>query len=239
MTALIKLSTISLLFLTSSCFFDSITGIRGNGNVQTENRTISANFNAIEVQQGITVYLTQGNETALKVEADDNIIDLLKTEIKNDELKIYFEKNVYHAKARNVYVTTANIHKISTSSGSEVKSENTIQTDALSLNSSSGSNIQLIVNANSVNGDTSSGASMDLEGKTTNFTATSSSGSSIDAKKLNAVNVIATTSSGASIDVFATGKLNAHASSGGGIGYSGNPTEINKDTSSGGSVSSN
>ena len=54
------------------------------------------------MQQGINLYLTQGNSTDLKVEADDNIIDILITEVKNAELKIYFDKNVYKAKARNV-----------------------------------------------------------------------------------------------------------------------------------------
>ena len=239
MTTLIKLSTISLFFLTSSCFFDGFTGIKGNEDVQTQNRTITSNFNAIKVQQGITVYLTQGDETSLKVEADDNIIDLLKTEVKNNELKIYFEKNVYRAKARNVYLTTANISKINSSSGSEVKSENTIKTDDLTLDSSSGSSIQLTVNSNSIDCGTSSGASMHLKGTTSNFIASSSSGSSINAKKLEAENVTAKTSSGASMDIYVNGKLNAHASSGGSIDYYGKPTEINKDTSSGGSVNGN
>lgn len=226
-----------ILFTTSSCFMDGLTGIRGNGNIVSEDRTITSDFDAIKVQQGISLHLTQGNSTTLNVEADENILDLLITEVKNNELKVYFEKNVYRAKARNVYLTTKNISEIRTSSGASVKSENTLQVDVLNLNSSSGSSIKIYVNGTEISSEASSGASIDINGKTTSFSANASSGSSIDADKLETVDAYVKASSGASIDVNVTGKLTAKASSGGDIDFEGNPTSVNKDTSSGGSVS--
>jgi hypothetical protein len=238
MKTLIKLSTVLLLLVTTtSCFMDGLAGIRGNGEVVSEDRSISSNFSEIKVQQGIEVYLTQGNSTEIKVEADENIIDILRTEVKNNELKIYFDKNVYKATSRKVYVTTNNISKISTSSGALVKTENTIETSTLQLDSSSGSSIKVYVNADEVSSSSSSGAGIDIYGKSKEFSASASSGSSIDADKLETINATAKVSSGASIDVNVTGKLTAKASSGGDIDYEGNPTEVNKDTSSGGSVS--
>ncbi|MBG7629336.1 MAG: DUF2807 domain-containing protein [Bacteroidetes bacterium] len=228
-----------ILFTTSSCFFEGMTGIKGSNHVVSEDRNISSNFEVIKVQQGITLYLTQGKSAEMKVEADDNIIDLLVTEITNDELKIYFEKNVYKAKARNVYLTTDDISRIKTSSGAHVKSENTIQATTLNLDSSSGSSIKISVNAQEVTSESSSGANIKIFGKTTIFSANSSSGSSIDADQLESVDAYAKASSGANINVNASGKLTAKASSGGDIDFEGNPTSINKDTSSGGSVSGN
>jgi len=228
-----------LLFTTTSCFIEGMTGIKGSRNVVSEERDISSNFETIKVQQGINLYLTQGNSTDLKVEADDNIMDLLMTEVKNNELKVYFEKNVYKAKARNVYLTTSDISRIKTSSGAQVKSENTLQVSSLDLDSSSGSSIKVYVNADEITSETSSGASIKIEGKTKTLSAKSSSGSSIDADDLKCIDVFAKVSSGANIDVNVSGKLTAKASSGGDIDYEGNPTDVNKDTSSGGSVSGN
>lgn len=216
---------------------EGITGIKGNGNVVSEDREISSDFDAIKVQQGINLYLTQGNSTKLNVEADENILDLLLTEVKNGELKVYFEKNVYRAKARNVYLTTKEISKIRTSSGALVKSENTLQSNILDLDSSSGSSIKIYVNATEVTSECSSGADIDIFGNAEIFSAKASSGSSIDADKFEAVDVYAKVSSGASIDVNVTGNLTAKASSGGNVNFEGNPTSVNKDTSSGGSVS--
>jgi len=226
-----------VLITTSSCFIDGITGIRGNQNVISETRDINSNFEEIDIQQGINLYLTQGNSTSLKVEADENIMGLLVTEVKNNQLKIYFKKNVYKAKARNVYVTTKTISNIDASSGSYVKTENTWQIPILKIHTSSGSSVKFHVNANEVTSSSSSGSTIKIYGKTTNFSAKASSGSSIDADELYSVDAFAKASSGANINVNVTGKLTANASSGGGVDYEGSPTEIDKDTSSGGSVS--
>lgn len=238
MKTLIKLTTFLLLLVTTtSCFMDGLTGIKGNGEVVSEDRTISSNFNEIKVQQGIQVYITQGNSTELKVEADENIIDILRTEVKNNKLNIYFDKNVYKASSRKVYLTTSDISKIETSSGASVKTENTIETTILELDSSSGSAIKMYVNADEISSSSSSGATINIYGKSKEFSAMASSGSSIDADKLETINATAKVSSGANIDLNVSGKLIAKASSGGDIDYEGNPTEVNKDTSSGGSVS--
>ncbi|SDX13048.1 Putative auto-transporter adhesin, head GIN domain [Lutibacter oricola] len=225
------------LFTTTSCMVEGFTGIKGNRNVISEDRSISSNFENIKVQQGIHLYLTQGETTTVKVEADENIMDLLVTEVNNNELKIYFDKNVYKAKARNVYLTTSNIAAISTSSGAYAKTENTIRSESITLKSSSGSSIRATIDANNVDSSCSSGADIDIFGKTKTFSAKASSGSSIDADELKSTDAYAKVSSGANIDVNVTGKLTAKASSGGDIDFEGNPSEVNKETSSGGSVS--
>jgi len=238
MKTLTKITTLLLLLIsTTSCFVDGFTGIKGNKNVVSEDRTISNNFDEINVQQGIQLFITQDNTTEVKVEADENIIDLLITEVKDNRLKIYFEKNVYRAKARNVFLSTSAISKLKASSGASVKSENTFQLTSLDLDASSGSSIRIYVNADDITSETSSGASIKVYGKSNTFSGKASSGSSIDADELETIDAYAKASSGANINVNVSGNLTAKASSGGDIDYEGSPTNINKDTSSGGSVS--
>lgn len=244
MRTLVKITVLisiylTLLFTTTSCFVDGVIGIRGNKNVISEERSIRSDFEIINVQQGINLTITQGKPTDIRVEADENILDLLITEVKNNELNIYFEKNVNHAKARNVYLTTESISKIKASSGASVNSENTIKSKTLELDSSSGSTITIHANAENIKSESSSGSTIKLYGKCITLTANSNSGSSIKAKELKTVNAIAKVSSGANIDVYVTEKLTAKASSGGDIDYKGNPSEVEKETSSGGSVSGN
>ena len=230
---------LALLFSTTSCIFDGVVGIKGNRNVVSEERSIRSDFEIRNVQQGINLYITQGKPTNISVEADENVIDLLITEVKNNELNIYFEKNVNQAKARNVYLTTESFSKIKASSGASVKSENTIQTETLELDSSSGSTMKIRANANDIKSESSSGSSITIIGKSNSLTANSSSGSSVNAKELKTVNAIAKASSGANIDVNVTGKLTASASSGGDIDYEGSPESIDKKATSGGSISGN
>ncbi|PKP28398.1 MAG: DUF2807 domain-containing protein [Bacteroidetes bacterium HGW-Bacteroidetes-18] len=230
---------LALLFSTTSCIFNGVIGIKGNGKIVSEERAISAGFDEINIQQGINLFITQGKPTKMSVEADENILDLLITEVKNNELNIYFEKNVNQAKARNVYLTTETISKIKASSGASVNSENTIQTASLELDSSSGSTIKIHTNAEEIKSESSSGSNIAIFGKSKNLTANASSGSSIKANELKTENAFTKVSSGANIDLYVTQKLSAEASSGGAIDYGGNPIAVDKKASSGGSVSKN
>ncbi|MDP6921824.1 MAG: DUF2807 domain-containing protein, partial [Lutibacter sp.] len=148
-----------------------------------------------------------------------------------------FEKNVYTAKARNVYITTENVTGIHTSSGAALRTENTLQTDRLILSTSSGSSIKTHVNAKEVEMSSSSGSSAKLEGITNSLTLRASSGSNIDANRLQTIDTYAKASSGANIDLYVSGTLNAYASSGGNIRYEGKPNRVNKENSSGGKIS--
>ena len=232
-----KLAVLALLLITTtSCMFDGF-GIKGNRNVVTEDREITSEFSKIKVSQGIQVYLTQGSKTDLSIEADENIIDLLMTEVRGDVLKIYFYRNVSKAKARNVYLTAANISEIKVSSGSSVNSESTIQTDNLNLSSSSGASLNLTIDASEIVCSSSSGAHINLNGSTNSFVGEASSGSHINATDLSTKSAKANASSGAGISIHASEEINAHASSGGSISYEGNPTISNNSKSSGGSIS--
>ncbi|MFB0938511.1 MAG: hypothetical protein ACJAV9_000586 [Urechidicola sp.] len=224
-----------LLVMTTSCFFNGF-GIQGNGNVVSDDRNISSNFSGIEVSQGIQVRISQGNETKLTVEADENIIDLLITEIDGDILKIYFEKNVNRA-TRNIYLTVEKLNSIRTTSGAHVKNDGVFKTKTLSLDSSSGSHILLDLNVSEVTASASSGADIELSGSSDEFRGDASSGSHIDADELNSKIATADVSSGANINVYASQELNAKASSGGDIDYYGSPEVVNKSKSSGGSIS--
>ncbi len=225
-----------ILLATTSCMFDGF-GIQGNKNVVSEDRKISSDFDAIKVSQGITVYLTQSNKVSINVEADENIIDLLVTEVEGDVLKIYFDKNVSRAKARNVYLTVNKINQIKTASGSEVKAKGVIKSKNLALDSSSGSSIKATIETQTVSTSTSSGANIEVSGSTSSFKGDASSGSEIDARDLIAKTGNVDVSSGADIDMNVTEELIAHASSGGSISYDGNPKTVKKSKSSGGSIS--
>ena len=63
--------------------------MRGNGVVVTEQRPINGSFNSIEVSTGIDLFLTQSESPSISVQADENIQELIITEIENETLKIY------------------------------------------------------------------------------------------------------------------------------------------------------
>jgi len=232
-----KLSAIVLLLaMTTSCFFD---GVKGNRNVITEHRKISSDFDAIDVSQGIDVYLTIGDKVSLSLEADENLHDIILTEVEDGTLHIYTDKNIWSAKARKVYLTARSITEISATSGADVRSENTIIAEDFKIRATSGSDVRLQLKVDNLTCNTTSGADARLKGKATSFNAKSTSGSEIKAQDLETETCSAKVTSGANISLNVTGSLNANASSGGDIRYVGNPTKVQENSSSSGSIRNN
>ena len=236
----INIQLIVLLFITTfftSCGVDLFNGVVGNKNIVTTERTPEGTFSGIKASTGIDVYIRQGNKNSITVKADENLHDLIKTEVTDGILNIYTDKNIWKAKAKKVYVTLENLTLLKATSGSDVRSENLLNTNEISINATSGAAIYLEVAAESVASSATSGASLKITGTTTNHASSATSGSSIDAFELRSANAIAKATSGASIHIYASKKIEAKATSGADIAYKGSPALVNKDTSSGGSVS--
>tara|TARA_R110002073_G_scaffold40547_5_gene114988 strand:- start:94046 stop:94753 length:708 start_codon:yes stop_codon:yes gene_type:complete len=234
MKAIIKTLAIALLFVTSSCVF---VGVRGDGNVITQTRTISSDFNAVSVSNGIEVRLTMGDAVSLSLEADENLHDIIITEVEDGVLKIYAEENIWRAKKRKVYLSATSINELRATSGSEIISENTISSDDLKVSVTSGADARLQLNVINLKCSTTSGADARLKGSADSFVANATSGSNIRANELEAKICDANVTSGADISVNVIEALDANASSGGDIRFSGNPKKVKKNSSSGGGIS--
>ena len=212
----------------------------GNGN-ETQTRHVSG-FNAIDVATGIDLYITMGNSEEVKIVADDEIIDNIKTEVRNGTLHIYMKKTGWFNrnvnKTRKAYVTLKELVELNASSGSDVESENTLEGESLKISASSGSDVKLEVRYKNLSLDTSSGSDAELRGKVKNLELSASSGSDINASDLESVKCRASASSGSDISLTVTEELQADASSGSDIVYHGNPQMRDIDESSGGDVRS-
>ena len=97
MTTLARI-TIGLLIalFSSSCAFDLNfgNGKKGNGVVAEESREVTEEFTAVLASEGLDVYVVQDSEFSIRVEADENIIDLIGTDIDDGRLRIHAIENI-------------------------------------------------------------------------------------------------------------------------------------------------
>jgi hypothetical protein len=237
MNTLVKLIISGIIgTLMLSCNVNFGSGIDGNRNVITAERNISSDFESIKISQGLNLYITQSGEVALAVEADENLHELIKTEVENNVLSIYTSENIRRAASRKILLNIDKISAIKATSGSDVYSTNTIVVNNLELNSTSGADMKLDVRANTLNCHATSGSDINLSGSTELLIAEATSGSDIKASGLKAKTSKVKATSGADITVNTSKELTARATSGGDIKYSGNPEIINTSDSSSGSV---
>jgi hypothetical protein len=126
---------------------------------------------------------------------------------------------------------------LETTSGSSINTSNTFSGTDIDVKASSGSEADLTLEFDNIRCESSSGSTLTVKGKALKLKTDSSSGSEIDAQGLLVNDVVSESTSGSSTDVHPSMSLNAKASSGSSINYSSSPKTVNKEESSGGSVS--
>jgi hypothetical protein len=235
-----KIVSAALVALSiSSCNgnFNLGNSVSGSGKIVTEKRNVSQ-FNKITVANGLDCEVIQADNFEVTVEADDNLINGIKTQVENNTLVIYSEYNNYiNVTSKKITVKLPKILSLESSSGSTLKSGSLLTGEDITLKSSSGSSMEVEVESDKITLETTSGSEQQITGKALKLYTASSSGSHIEANELIANEVYSQSSSGSSTTVNAVLLLDGKASSGSSITYVKTPKEVRVEESSGGSVS--
>lgn len=227
-------SFLLLILLATSCIFIG-PSIKGNGDVVREIRDVD-DFSSVKVSHGLEVHLVPDKSGFVVVEADNNLLQTIETEVSGNELKIYTKDQIRLAESKKVFVHYQQIDRIRSSSGSFVYTDEILQSKSLILTASSGSHQKIAINTSRLNTKCSSGAHISIEGKSQEATFKASSGSHIKAKNLITDKSNADVSSGGHITFTVLEQLDGEASSGGHIYYYGKPKETYINKSSGGQI---
>ena len=235
-TKIIVTAVAALLFC--SCHWE-INTVKGSGKVVTETRQVSEPFTGIDVDKGLEVIVEQSNDKSVVVEADDNLLKHITTNVENGILYISSDFNSYNnISAKKITVRLPDIMKLSCDGGSNLKTDGLIKGNNIFLESDGGSNMQIAIESDAIIAESESGSHMSIEGKALRLEIASSGGSSIDSQKLMVNDVDAQASGGSSLDIHAILSLNATASGGSSIIFSGKPEQVHQEESSGASVAS-
>ena len=87
------MKTIFVLLLTTISLntFATCETIQGNGNLKKETRNASG-YTGIELQGSMDVQVDYGSSNSIIVEADENLLPYIETEVENGNLKIRQKK---------------------------------------------------------------------------------------------------------------------------------------------------
>ncbi len=137
--AYIFLATLAFWLLRRSacngCNFNFGPGLKGSGKVVSEDRPV-ADFSAIEATAVIDIILRQGGSEGLKIEADDNLISEIKTEVAGGRLKISMPKNfkINSTSGIKAFITVKNLEELEVTGVSTVTCESQLALDHFKLN---------------------------------------------------------------------------------------------------------
>jgi hypothetical protein len=209
--------------------------VYGNKKVVKKER-ITESFTGIKVSSGIDVYLSQGDKISVNVEADENLHEYIKTEVKNGTLDVYTDASIRDAEKKRVIVTMKEITYLSCTSAGDLFGETSVKTENLRLNCSSAGDIKLEIYVKDVDIDISSSGDITLTGEGEKLNADLSSAGNLNAYEFKVKEADISVSSAGGADIFVSEKLRADASSAGDVNYKGDPKNVDAHSSSAGGV---
>lgn len=238
-----KIITLTLALLAIAAVNAQWKKVKGNGKVVTIDRS-TADYDKIAVAGWFDVEIVEGSEGQLKIRGEENLLEYIKTEVKDNKLVIKV-KNGVNLRPSNwgedggIYVTVPveEVESVSLSGSGDVVSSMTLKADNFSTQVSGSGDVSLSVEAETVEATLSGSGDINLSGSAGNFEVRVSGSGDVKAYDLSANNVEATISGSADVKVTANEMLVARVSGSGDIHYRGDPKKIDSKASGSGEIS--
>jgi len=237
-----KLITLSLVLCSLVTTAQWGKRVKGNGKTVTIKRSVG-DYDAVTVAGWFDVKLVNGNEGELTLKGEENLLDYIKTEVKDGKLVIKTKKGV-NLKPSNwnsgIYITVPveSIEMVALSGSGDVIGETKIKADDFKTKVSGSGDISLAVEANTVEARLSGSGDINLSGKANDLDVRVSGSGDIKAYDLVAEFVTAQITGSADIKITANQMLKAKVTGSGDISYKGNPKKIDTKTTGSGDISS-
>lgn len=179
-------------------------GVKGSGNSATEKRDISG-FKGVETSGIFQVEIVAQKDFSVEVEADDNLLPLIRTEVSDGVLKISSSERISPKSKLRVRISAPDIEDVDASGASKI-SVDSLNNSKIAIHSSGASKIVARGTTRDLNVKVSGASSIDAEGLQAENADLDASGAS--KISVNASNEIKADASGASKITYAAGAKN-------------------------------
>ena len=177
-----KYTLLFLLFvLTTVAFGQKKDKIKGSKIVTTEQRKID-DFESLTVEDNLEVYLERGERAELKIEADENLHDIIALDESDNSLRIYTSKQATNYKKLIVRITyTSDLKSITSKNETTVTAIQEVLLDDFALKANDASKLFMNVNASKFVLQSNDKSKTELNIKSDNTTIELSKNSSLKA----------------------------------------------------------
>jgi len=214
----------------------NIPADRSTGNFIKEERAVS-NFSKLEIGGAFKVFLTQGDQEKLEIEADSKELGEIVTEVVGNKLKIHTKPGWgerFHD--MTIYLTFKTLDNIEFSGAVEVKAENPLTFNELEMDVSGAVEINMEMKAEKYTAEFSGASEITFTGSCKSGNIEISGASEFKAEGLQFEDLTLDLSGASEAKVFSTNKLRIDASGASEVRYKGNPPDISIDESGASSI---
>ena len=132
----------SFLILTG-CAVQNKDKISGNKEVITTNKDIDEDFSVLDIDDGLEVRLKQGYSTSYVLVADENLVPVIKFEVRGNTLYVRTTKRITGSKQLDIYLTVNSLNGILLKNDAEIESDGQLEFQTLALTGQQSSRFDL------------------------------------------------------------------------------------------------
>lgn len=208
----------------TSCFNPLKKTITGSGNVTSSERNLGS-FTEIKCSGSYNVQVTQGSPASVKIEADDNLLPYIVTDIDGNELHIHTKDDVNLKPSDKIklFITTDKVEAFSLSGSGDVVTTNKLTgADHLDLDISGAGTMHFNVNTPTIHSNISGTGDIYLTGETKNSKIEIAGNGNYHAEDLKAENASVHIAGSGDAHLFADSTLDINIAGVGNVYYKGN-----------------
>jgi Putative auto-transporter adhesin, head GIN domain len=239
MRHMIALVTVAASLATGcSVAMSGLNTVKGSGVIKEETRTVG-DFSSVDIGQAIQATITVGPETSVRIEGDDNILPILKTEVRDGKLETSFENgvSVWTDKPIMMTITTPKLTAIGASGASKVTAI-VKPTDSFKVDSSGASHVDVTgVESDKLELGASGASQVTVAGTTKKLAVEMSGASQIHANSVPAESVSVHGSGASQAEVQTNGSIKGDLSGATSVNVTGKPEKKDVSTSGASHVS--
>ncbi len=232
---------IATLLLASTSYAQFGKSIRGNGIMKTITRT-TTEYDGIKCAGSMDFIIVSGSEGNIKIEGEENLLEYIITEVKNNNLIVKTRKhaNIKPSKNKTIKITIPfkDISKVSLAGSGDLWNEDTITATNLDVSLAGSGDIILDIKASFTKASIAGSGDLKLKGDTNNLIAKVAGSGDFHGFDLQANNTEVSVAGSGDAKVVSNEVLKARVAGSGDIVYRGKPTLDTKVAGSG-SISTN
>jgi len=203
--------------------------IKNHDSPRTEEFRTLDDFNEIEISGNIKVILTQDSVQQIKIDAPENLMKRVFTEVIGGKLHIYTKNTIFFDREIKAYISQDSLRMIEVTGASSIKTDHPFYTSEMKLDFSGASQADLkLFVTGKTEIDLSGASSINLEGKTKEGNVDVSGASKLDAEDFKSEVMIVKVTGASKAKVYASLAIAANASGASEIVCFGNPVNVKK-----------
>ena len=230
------------LFFIITSNAQKLKEIKGNQKIVTITRTTSE-YDKIIIAGSFDLKLVSGTEGTITLEGDENLLEYIKTDVRNGSLNIAFDKTTniqYNYKSSiEISIPIEQIDELVFSGSGNVNATEIIVSDNFKSTITGSGNVSFVTSAKILKITKAGSGNLTIKGKATQLEVSASGSGNINLFDLTTQNAVASQTGSGNINLNCIEKLDATTAGSGSIQYKGNPKKINKNSSGSGGIFGN